>query len=90
MQLAALGPTSVVFSFSSYVFNALGIATTSKVSSLLGRENVQEASQCAGAALVVALVAGLASFMVMEVWFTLLYCMQLPPAQLCDCLTHST
>ena len=70
MQLAALAPTSVVFSFSSYVFNALGIATTSKVSSLLGQAKVQDASQCAGAALVVALVAGVTSFMIMEVRFT--------------------
>jgi Na+-driven multidrug efflux pump len=67
MQLAALGPTSVIFSFSSYVFNALGIATTSKVSSLLGQDKIAEASQCAGAALVVAVVAGIISFLLLEV-----------------------
>jgi Na+-driven multidrug efflux pump len=67
MQLAALGPTSVIFSFSSYVFNALGIATASKVSSLLGQDKVSEASQCAGAALVVALVAGITSCLLLEV-----------------------
>lgn len=78
MQLAALGPTSVIFSFSSYVFNALGIATTSKVSALLGEDKAAEASRCAGAALVVALVAGIVSLMIMQVLLTPVYCMHLP------------
>lgn len=78
MQLAALGPTSVIFSFSSYVFNALGIATTSKVSELLGRNKPVEASQCAGAALVAALVAGIVSFFLLEVRLLPLCCGSLP------------
>jgi Na+-driven multidrug efflux pump len=67
LQLAALGPTSVIFSFSSYVFNALGIAATSRVSALLGQDKTNEASQCAAAALVIALVASTLSFLFLEV-----------------------
>jgi Na+-driven multidrug efflux pump len=37
-QLAALGPTSLIFNFSSYVFNALGIATNTTVSSRLAKQ----------------------------------------------------
>lgn len=67
VQLAALGPTSVIFSFSSYVFNALGIATTSKVSGILGQGDPEKGSQYAAAALVIAIACGISSFMLLQV-----------------------
>lgn len=67
LQLAALGPTSVVFSFSSYVFNALAIATTSKVSADLAAGDERKASATAGAALTIAITAGFICLLILQV-----------------------
>jgi Na+-driven multidrug efflux pump len=68
-QLAALGPTSVIFSFSSYVFNALGIATTTVISKQLASDDADKASASATASLCIALLCGLATFIVLQVLF---------------------
>lgn len=59
-QLAALGPASVIFSFASYVFNALGIATTTIISRHVAVGHSEEAATAATTSLVVALGCGVA------------------------------
>eukprot|EP00892_Ulva_mutabilis_P003019 jgi/Ulvmu1/12718/UM095_0022.1 len=68
VQLAALGPTSVVFSFSSYVFNSLAIATTSKVSADLAAGDERKASATASAAIAIAIAAGSVCLVALKVF----------------------
>lgn len=77
-QLAALGPTAVIFNFSSYVFNALGIATTTTVSSQLAKDYVQGACHTASTALLYALVCGAAMLLGLQVGFGTLHLMMRP------------
>lgn len=66
-QLAALGPTSLIFNFSSYVFNALGIATTSVVSTHLAQQDLAGANEIATSSLAFALVCGFAVLLLLQV-----------------------
>lgn len=66
-QLAALGPTSLIFNFSSYVFNALGIATNSVVSTHLAQQDLAGANDTATSALLFAIACGFAVLLLLQV-----------------------
>ena len=66
-QLAALGPTAVIFNFASYVFNALGIGTTTTVSAQLAKGDREGACHTASTALLYALICGFGMLLGMQV-----------------------
>jgi Na+-driven multidrug efflux pump len=66
-QLAALGPASVIFNFSSYVFNALGIATTTVVSHHVAKQDLNQANDSATTALLFGLVSGAVMLALLQV-----------------------
>ena len=66
LELASLGPSTFVFSFFSYIFNALGIATIACVAASLKEGDRQRASRTASAAFAIALVCGLGSTVIMQ------------------------
>jgi hypothetical protein len=66
-QLAALGPTSVIFSFAAYVFNALAISTTTVISKHLAANDDNAACEAATTSLLTALLCGIVTLTVMQV-----------------------
>jgi energy-converting hydrogenase Eha subunit C len=89
-QLAALGPTSVIFNFSSYVFNALGIATTTVVSHHVAKQDLSQANDSATTALLFGLVSGAVMLALLQVGtFCCVACtrhLHLPSTAVCGCV----
>ncbi|KAK9807973.1 hypothetical protein WJX73_009104 [Symbiochloris irregularis] len=67
-DLAALGPNSLIFSFFTYVFSALSIATVSVMTELMQQDERQTASRVLSAALLIALLGGVLILVVMKVY----------------------
>ncbi|GAB4822804.1 hypothetical protein N2152v2_009850 [Parachlorella kessleri] len=65
-QLAALGPCSLIFSFSSYIWNALAIATVTLVADRLKDNDTQAASLALSCSMALAVVGGLVVCGVLE------------------------
>lgn len=67
MELAAMGPALMIFSFTQYLFQSLQVVTVSFLATSISKQDYKEASKILSTSLTLALLAGLSTATVLEV-----------------------